>query len=49
MTGAGFERFAADGVIDVQAVDIRTSAVDPSDSATTTVDVDVQRLPEGDL
>ena len=50
-TREGFERFAADGVIDVQAVDVqttdmRTSLADASESATTTIDVDVQRLPK---
>lgn len=43
---AGFERFATDGVIDIQAVDIQTSAAEASDM--TTIDVDVQRLPEAD-
>lgn len=45
-TKEGFERFATDGVIDIQAVDIQSSAADASD--TTTIDVDVQRLPEAD-
>ena len=53
VTGEGFERFAADGVIDVQAVDMqsdtRTGLADTSEATPTTIDVDVQRLPEGDI
>ncbi|MEM9087843.1 MAG: hypothetical protein AAGC93_03770 [Cyanobacteria bacterium P01_F01_bin.53] len=48
VTSEGFERFASDGVIDVQAVDIQASTVDLSDTSGTTIDVDVQRLPEAD-
>ena len=49
VTGDGFERLAADGVIDVRAVNVQASAVDLSDSAdTTTLDVEVQSLPEAD-
>ncbi|CAN5804551.1 hypothetical protein BH23CYA1_BH23CYA1_19140 [soil metagenome] len=54
VTGEGFERFAADGVIDVQAVDMqamdtRTGLADASEAdPPPTIDVDVQRLPEGD-
>ena len=49
-TEDGFERFAPDGVIDVQAVDIQGTAVDMSatDTTATTIDVEVQRLPEGE-
>ncbi len=45
--GGGFERATADGVIDVQVVDAQASVVDVSDTATT-IDVEVQRLPEAD-
>ncbi len=48
-TGEGLERVAADGVIDVQAVDIQPTAAttrDAETSATTTIDVEVQQLPE---
>ncbi len=48
VTEEGFERFAADGVIDIQAVDIQSSTVDLSDSSGQIIDVEVQRLPEGD-
>lgn len=52
VTAEGFERFAADGVIDIQAVDVKSSTVRLSDTAiadeATTIDVEVQRLPEGD-
>lgn len=52
-TEDGFERFAPEGVIDVQAVDIQSSSVDFSSAddgniTPTTIDVKVQRLPEGD-
>lgn len=40
VTSEGFERFASDGVIDVQAVDIQASTVDLSDTSGTTIDVD---------
>ncbi|MEM9944682.1 MAG: hypothetical protein AAF810_01270 [Cyanobacteria bacterium P01_D01_bin.36] len=50
-TSEGFERVAADGVIDVQVVNAQASTVDisedVSDSATT-IDVEVQRLPEAE-
>ena len=50
-TSDGFERVAADGVIDVQVVNAQASTVDisedVSDSATT-IDVEVQRLPEAE-
>ncbi len=48
-TSDGFERVAADGVIDVQAVDIQpiaTTASEAETAATTTIDVEVQQLPE---
>ncbi|MGB7085940.1 MAG: hypothetical protein WBD47_10325 [Phormidesmis sp.] len=57
VTGDGFERFASDGVIDVQAVDMQSgtqfssqsgsqmTAVDLSQAAAPTIDVEVQRLP----
>lgn len=48
VTAEGFERFATDGIIDIQAVDIQSSAVDLSDASSATIDVEVQRLPEGD-
>lgn len=45
----GFERFAPEGVIDVQAVDIQgSSVIDMTDASATTIDVEVQRLPESD-
>ncbi|MGB3765459.1 MAG: hypothetical protein WA947_02785 [Phormidesmis sp.] len=52
-TEEGFERFAPEGVIDVQAVDIQGSSVDLSsdddgNTSATTIDVEVQRLPEGE-
>ena len=47
-TAEGFERTATDGVIDVQVVDVQTSSVDDSDDSETTIDVDVQQLPEAD-
>lgn len=52
-TENGFERFAPDGVIDVQAVDIKSSAVDADAVDTigtnaTTIDVEVQQLPNGE-
>ena len=51
-TADGFERFAPDGIIDVQAVDIQSSTVDRQATETmetgTTIDVEVQRLPEGE-
>lgn len=56
VTNEGFERFAADGVIDVQAVDMqpmdmRTGLADASEATTTidVIDVEVQRLPESDI
>ncbi|MGC1306748.1 MAG: hypothetical protein WA885_05930 [Phormidesmis sp.] len=53
VTGEGFERFAKDGVIDIQAVDVQSSAVDLSaademETSATTIDVEVQRLPESE-
>jgi hypothetical protein len=48
VTGDGFERFAADGIIDIQAVDMQASAVDLADAEVTTIDVEVQRLPEAE-
>ena len=53
MTENGFERTAADGIIDVQAVDVKASSGDTSDEEvpfveTTVIDVDVQQLPEPD-
>jgi hypothetical protein len=53
VTAEGFDRFATDGIIDiqavdVQAVDIQSSAVDLSNDSSATIDVEVQRLPEGD-
>ena len=48
-TEDGFERFAPDGVIDVQAVDIKGASVDMGATDTTpTIDVEVQRLPESE-
>lgn len=46
VTAEGFERFAAEGVIDIQAVDIQSSPKDFADTSATTIDVEVQRLPE---
>lgn len=51
-TEDGFERVAADGVIDVQAVDIQSTSatavgVEEAD-AVPTIDVEVQRLPESE-
>lgn len=53
VTGEGFERFATDGVIDIQAVDIQASDVQSrpmklTDTATPTIDVEVQKLPDAD-
>ena len=53
VTENGFERTAADGIIDVQAVDVKASSGDTSDEEvpfveTTVIDVDVQQLPEPD-
>jgi hypothetical protein len=63
VTAEGFDRFATDGIIDiqavdvqavdvqavdVQAVDVQSSAVDLSNDSSATIDVEVQRLPEGD-
>lgn len=58
VTAEGFERFASDGIIDIQAVDMQSVDIqmDISDSSTdffspttpTTIDVEVQRLPESD-
>jgi len=48
----GFERVASDGVIDIQAVDIQGTAVsddDDSEQSATVIDVEVQRLPEGEI
>lgn len=50
-TDNGFERVAAEGVIDVQAVDIQTSAtatLDVDTTPATPIDVEVQRLPESE-
>lgn len=52
-TSNGFERASADGVIDVQVVEEQTTTaqattVDVSDTATT-IDVEVQRLPEAEV
>ncbi len=52
-TREGFVRFAADGVIDVQVVDVRPSQKDLADgnfleTDATTIDVEVQQLPDGD-
>lgn len=45
-----FERVAGEGVIDVQAVDVQTSAVSvDSESDATVIDVEVQRLPEAEV
>ncbi|MEM6448743.1 MAG: hypothetical protein AAF703_00345 [Cyanobacteria bacterium P01_D01_bin.105] len=50
VTAEGFERTAAEGVIDIQAVDIQASAVnvDTTSSEATVIDVEVQRLPEAE-
>lgn len=50
-TEDGFERFAPDGVIDVQAVDVQSSAVDVETTSkivddAPVIDVEVQQLPE---
>ena len=52
-TADGFERFAPDGVIDVRAVDVQSSTVDmnvadTTNASATTIDVEVQQLPEGE-
>ncbi|MEL6604423.1 MAG: hypothetical protein AAFP20_14495 [Cyanobacteria bacterium J06614_10] len=51
VTAEGFERVAAEGVIDIQAVDVQsttvgTSQVDTSQADSAVIDVEVQRLPE---
>lgn len=46
-TAAGFERTQTDGVIDVQVVDVGATSADATDTATT-IDVEVQRLPEAE-
>ena len=48
VTAEGFERFAPEGIIDIQAVNVQSSTVDLSDTSATTIDVEVQRLPEAD-
>lgn len=52
VTSEGFERLAADGVIDIQAVDIQSSSVSLADDGdsegATVIDVEVQRLPEAE-
>ncbi len=52
VTSEGFERFAAEGIIDIQAVDVQSNTVNLSenlsDTSATTIDVEVQRLPEAD-
>jgi len=52
VTSEGFERFAAEGVIDIQAVDVPSGPVKLADAAATrdrtTIDVEVQQLPDGD-
>ncbi len=48
----GFERVASDGVIDIQAVDVQSTAAsadDDRESGATVIDVEVQRLPEGEV
>ena len=53
-TAEGFERVAADGVIDIQAVDIQANATtveaerEASVVDATVIDVEVQRLPEAE-
>ena len=50
-TAEGLERVAADGVIDVQAIDIQpaaTTAEKAETGAPTTIDVDVQQLPQSE-
>ena len=47
-TSEGFERMAADGVIDIQAVDVQASAQSADSSDVPVIDVEVQRLPEGE-
>lgn len=48
VTAEGFERFANDGVIDIQAVDVQASTIDLSEASGTTIDVEVKSLPEAD-
>ena len=53
VTGDGFERSAPEGVIDIEAVDVQASNVQSTpvelgDTSATTIDVEVQRLPDGD-
>ena len=53
VTSEGFERFATDGVIDIQAVDVQAAnvqsrRVELSDGSVPTIDVEVQRLPDAD-
>ncbi len=53
VTGDGFERSAPEGVIDIQAVDVQASNVQSTpvelgDTSATTIDVEVQRLPDAD-
>ncbi len=51
VTAEGFERLAAEGIIDIQAVDVQSSSavslagVDDGD----VIDVEVQKMPEGEL
>ncbi len=52
-TREGFVRFATDGVIDVQVVDVRPNRKDLADgnfleTDATTIDVEVQQLPDAD-
>lgn len=48
-TADGLERIAADGVIDVQAVDIQPSATAvETEAAPPTIDVEVQQLPRSE-
>lgn len=47
VTQTGFERFAGEGIIDVQAVDVPSSAAGSS-AAEKTIDVEVQSLPEAE-
>ena len=49
VTSEGFERRAAEGVIDIQAVDVEVSSVSTEElSDAPVIEVEVQRLPEAD-
>ncbi|MEL6160464.1 MAG: hypothetical protein AAFQ40_14035 [Cyanobacteria bacterium J06623_5] len=48
VTAEGFQRTAAEGVIDIQAVDVQSSTVETSKDDSAVIDVEVQQLPEAD-